>query len=200
MPYLLLVSIFPGAIAYYLTGLRQGYEHFAYFASVLFACMMLVESLMMIVASIVPNFLMGIIMGAGIQGLMILGGGFFRLPHDLPGPFWKYPMYYIAFHKYAYQGLYKNEFEGVVYHSNQAGKSGGGLITGDSILRETWQVELGYSKWVNLGILLGMVVFYRLLFLVIIKSAEKFKPAVREFMSVSPKKAKQVLVNPTATP
>ena len=39
--------------------------------------MMLVESLMMIVASIVPNFLLGIITGAGIQGLMILGGGFF---------------------------------------------------------------------------------------------------------------------------
>ena len=49
--------------------------------------MMLVDSLMMIVASMVPDFLMGIITGAGIQGMMMLGGGFFRLPDDLPKPF-----------------------------------------------------------------------------------------------------------------
>ncbi|KAJ6754657.1 hypothetical protein OIU79_027297 [Salix purpurea] len=121
LPYLLLISVIPGAIAYFLPGLHKGYEHFIYFVSVLFACMMLVESLMMTVASIVPNFLMGIITGAGIQAFMVLGGGFFRLPKDLPQPFWKYPMYYIAFHKYAYQGMFKNEFEGLTFLSNEAG-------------------------------------------------------------------------------
>ncbi|KAL6225156.1 hypothetical protein ACLB2K_004008 [Fragaria x ananassa] len=62
IPYLLIISLIPGAIAYYL------------------------------VASIVPDFLMGIITGAGIQGVMMLTGGFFRLPDDLPKPFWRYPM------------------------------------------------------------------------------------------------------------
>ena len=38
-----------------------------------------------------------------------------------------------------------------------------------------WQVDLGYSKWVDLGILFGMVVVYRLLFLGIIKIKEKVK-------------------------
>ena len=99
IPYLLLISLIPGALCYYLTRLQRGFEHFMYFASVLFTCMMLVERLMMIVASLVPNFLMGIIIGAGIQGLMILVGRFFRLPNDLPKPFWKYPLHYIAFHK-----------------------------------------------------------------------------------------------------
>jgi ABC-type multidrug transport system permease subunit len=61
VPYLLLISLIPGAIAYYPPGLQKGAEHFIYFAAVLFVCMMLVESLMMIVASLVPNFLMGII-------------------------------------------------------------------------------------------------------------------------------------------
>ncbi|KAM0063873.1 putative ABC-2 type transporter [Helianthus debilis subsp. tardiflorus] len=83
IPYLLVVSVIPGALAYYLAGLRDELDHFAYYTSVLFSCMLVVESLMMIVASIVPNYLMGIIVGAGIQGLMILGGGFFRLPNDL---------------------------------------------------------------------------------------------------------------------
>ena len=81
--------------------------------------MMLVESLMMIVASIVPDFLMGIITGAGIQGVMMLNGGFFRLTDDLPKPFWKYPIYYTAFHKYTKLGFYKNEFEGLTFPNNQ---------------------------------------------------------------------------------
>ena len=63
IPYLILISVIPGAIAYYLVGLQKGFDHFAYFSLVLFATMMLVESLMMIVASIVPDFLMGIITG-----------------------------------------------------------------------------------------------------------------------------------------
>ncbi|KAF7127180.1 hypothetical protein RHSIM_Rhsim11G0138000 [Rhododendron simsii] len=198
VPYLFLISLIPGALAYYLTGLRPGFEHFVYFDLVLFTCMVLVESLMMIVASIVPNFLMGIITGAGIQGLMILGGGFFRLPNDLPKPFWNYPLYYIAFHKYAYQGMYKNEFQGLTFPSNQTGRRG--VITGEYILKNEFQVEMGYSKWVDLGILLGMVVLYRVLFLVIIKIVENVKPAISKFMSVKPKQNVQVMENPTATP
>ena len=173
IPYLLIISLLPGAIAYYLVGLQKSFEHFAYFSLVLFVCMMLVESLMMIVASIVPDFLMGIIAGAGIQGVMMLNGGFFRLPNDLPNPFWRYPMYYIAFHKYANQGFYKNEFEGLTFPNNLA--NGPPTITGEEILRNTWQVEMGYSKWIDLAILFGMVVLYRLIFLVIVKTIEKVK-------------------------
>ncbi|KAJ0077797.1 hypothetical protein Patl1_37039 [Pistacia atlantica] len=87
LPYLVLISMIPGAIVYYLPRLHKGYQNYLYFISLLFACMMLVESRMMTVASLVPNFLMGIITRAGIQALMILGGGFFRLPNDLPKPF-----------------------------------------------------------------------------------------------------------------
>ena len=173
IPYLLIISLLPGSIAYYLVGLQKSFEHFAYFSLVLFVCMMLVESLMMIVASIVPDFLMGIITGAGIQGVMMLNGGFFRLPNDLPNPFWRYPMYYIAFHKYANQGFYKNEFEGLTFPNNLA--NGPPTITGEEILRNTWQVEMGYSKWIDLAILFGMVVLYRLIFLVIVKTIEKVK-------------------------
>lgn len=136
---------------------------------------------MMIVASLVPDFLMGIITGAGIQGVMMLNGGFFRLPNDLPKPFWRYPMYYIAFHKYANQGFYKNEFEGLRFPNDLVG--GGATISGEEVLKSFWQVEMGYSKWVDLAILIGMVVVYRLMFLGIIKLAEKIKPMIRSLKS-----------------
>lgn len=134
---------------------------------------------MMIVASMVPNFLMGIITGAGILGVMMLAGGFYRLPSDLPKPFWRYPLYYISMHKHAYQGLFKNEFEGLTLTKNQVGETMN--ISGEEMLRTLWQVEMGHSKWVDLSILLGMVILYRISFLVIIKSMEKVKPIVAAF-------------------
>ncbi|KAI3945836.1 hypothetical protein MKW98_023110 [Papaver atlanticum] len=173
VPYLLMISLIPGVFAYYLVGLHKGYEHFLFFALLLFICMMLVESLMMIVASIVPDFLMGIIVGAGIQGAMILNAGFFRLPNDLPKPLWKYPMYYISFHRYANEGFYKNEFQGLQFPNNQIG--GSSTISGEEVLKNIWQMPTGYSKWVDLGILFGMVVLYRLMFFSIIKLSEKNK-------------------------
>ncbi|KAM7474859.1 hypothetical protein LguiB_022102 [Lonicera macranthoides] len=198
VPYLLLVSLIPGVISYYLTGLQNDIQHFTYYILIIFTCMMLVESLMMIVASVVPNFLMGIILGAGIQGLMLLGAGFFRKPHSMPKAFWNYPLYNIAFHKYAFQGLYKNEFEGMKYRVFEGGRWR--VFTGEYILKHEWQMEMDYSKWGDLAILLGMVVLYRVLFLVIIKCIEKFRPAIRAFMSSAERKQmKQVMVNPNAT-
>ncbi|GMJ12916.1 ARABIDOPSIS THALIANA WHITE-BROWN COMPLEX HOMOLOG PROTEIN 11, CUTICULAR DEFECT AND ORGAN FUSION 1 [Hibiscus trionum] len=201
LPFLAMVALIPGAITYFLPGLHSGYQHFCFFVAILFACMMLVESLMMIVASLVPNFLMGIIVGAGIQGLMILVGGFFRLPTDLPKPVLKYPLYHIAFHKYAYQGLFKNEFEGMTFPNVQGGIGGSApTITGEEILNQIWHLEMGYSKWVDLAVLFAMVVFYRLLFLVIVKTTEKMKPVVAKLRSATHKERVQVMVNPSATP
>lgn len=66
-PFLFLISVLPGAIAYFLVDLHHGFDHFIYFVLTLYMCMLVVESLMMMVASIVPDFLLGIITGAGIQ-------------------------------------------------------------------------------------------------------------------------------------
>ncbi|KQK01686.1 hypothetical protein BRADI_3g57540v3, partial [Brachypodium distachyon] len=176
-----LISILPAAIAYYLTGLQRGIYHFLYFSTTLWATTMLVESLMMIVAAIVPDFLLGIITGSGVQGLLMLNAGFFRLPADLPKPVWKYPTYFISYHKYASQGLYKNEFIGLMFQD--FGRAGDLKITGQYILKNNLQVELGYSKWVDLAILLAMVVIYRVLFLVIVKVSEIAKP-IRKHLTV----------------
>ncbi|XP_074591095.1 ABC transporter G family member 1-like [Curcuma longa] len=191
-PFLALISCIPGAIAYYLTGLQKGFDHFIFFCLVLYMCMLLVEGLMMIVASLVPNFLMGIITGAGIQAVMIISCGFFRLPDDLPKPVWKYPMYHLAFHKYASQGYYKNEFIGLVFPNS----TGDGTITGDWVVRSYWQMEAGYSKWVDLTILLAMMVSYRVLFFLIVKAGERLKPMLAEFKNTRRKNIIQVVEQP----
>ncbi|MED6127743.1 ATP-binding cassette sub- G member 1 [Stylosanthes scabra] len=199
IPFVLLVSFIPGAITYYLPGLQTGYNHFLYFICVLFSCLMLVESLMMIVASLVPNYLMGIITGAGIQGIMILVDGFFKLPRTIPKPLWRYPLHYVAFHTYAFQGLFRNEYEGLKFDGGLTHKK---YITGEEILREMWQTDMSYSKWVDLAILLGMIVVYRVMFLVIIKTTEKVKPIVGslKLLLSSPNRTIHVIQNPNATP
>jgi ABC-type multidrug transport system permease subunit len=66
-PYLFLISAFPGALAYLLVDLHHGFMHILYLILTLYSCMLLVEGLMMMVASIVPDFLLAIVVGVGIQ-------------------------------------------------------------------------------------------------------------------------------------
>ncbi|XBI42590.1 hypothetical protein VPH35_126902 [Triticum aestivum] len=173
-PYLVLLALLPGAIAYYLSGLRRRVDQFAYFTLVLCSCTMLVEGLMMTIAAIVPDFLMGIITGAGIQAIMMLNSGFFQIPSKLPKIVWKYPMFYISFHKYALQGFYKNEFMGLVLQNNPG--VGEKTITGEQVITKLFETEMGHSKWVDFAVLCGMIVIYRLLFVVIIKVVDMLKP------------------------
>ncbi|PHT64136.1 ABC transporter G family member 15 [Capsicum chinense] len=191
MPYVLLISLVPGAIAYFLAGFQNGFGHFIYFALVLFISMMVVESLMMNVAAIVPNFLMGIVTGAGIQGLQILSGGYFQLPSELPKIIWKYPLYYMSFHKYAYQGMFKNEFEGLKFTDDMFGNNH--IMSGEEVLRVRWQAEMGHSKWVDLVILLGILISYRLVFFLIIKTKEKFVHARKSSTSILSNRSIQIM-------
>ena len=173
-PYLVLIAVLPGAIAYYLSGLKRRVDHFMYFTLVLCSCTMLVEGLMMIVAAIVPDFLMGVITGAGIQGIMMLNCGFFQLPSKLPKIVWKYPMFYISFHKYVLQGFYKNEFLGLVLENNPG--VGDKTITGEQVISILFETEMGHSKWADFAVLCGMIVAYRLLFVMIIKVVDMLTP------------------------
>ncbi|KAL3698084.1 hypothetical protein R1sor_012160 [Riccia sorocarpa] len=183
IPFLFLISIVSGSIVYFMVGLHPGAMHFIYFVLVLFVCVTCVESLMMAVASVVPNFLMGIITGAGIQGIFMLTAGFFRLPGDLPKPFWRYPMSYLSFHMYALQGMYENDFLGLEFTNIEIqGVFLGPRLNGKEILERTYQIDLHRSKWVNLGAIVIMVICYRLLFLLMIKFSEEVQPLIRVLM------------------
>ncbi|KAL3686713.1 hypothetical protein R1sor_013022 [Riccia sorocarpa] len=180
MPYLFLISIVSSAIVYFMVQLHPGAEHFIYFVLVLFASVLCVESLMMAVASIVPNFLMGIITGAGIQGIFMLVAGFFKLPNDLPKPVWRYPLFYVSFDMYSLEGLYQNDFLGLTFDNYvYNGLPIGPPLTGEFIVFDQYQIEKSRGKWQNLAVIFGMVIGYRLIFFLMIKVAEDVRPVVR---------------------
>jgi hypothetical protein len=66
-PYLFLISAFPGTLAYILADFHHGFMHFLYFILTLYSCMLLAEGLMMMIASIIPDFHLAVAVGAGIQ-------------------------------------------------------------------------------------------------------------------------------------
>lgn len=74
-----------------------------YFNVNLYLALLVVESLMMAIAAVVPHYLMGIAGGAGMLGMFMLVCGFFQPVAQLPGPVWRYPLHYMSFHSYRYQ-------------------------------------------------------------------------------------------------
>jgi len=51
-------------------------------------------------------------------------------------------------------------------------------ITGEQVISTLFETEMGHSKWVDFAVLCGMIVAYRLLFILIIKVVDKLKPIV----------------------
>lgn len=65
-PFLVTIAVITGTITFYMVKFRPEFSHYVFFCLNLFGSIAVVEGCMMIVASLVPNFLMGIIAGAGV--------------------------------------------------------------------------------------------------------------------------------------
>ena len=65
-PFLVAIAVSTGTITYYMVKFRPEFSHYVYYCLNIYACISVIESLMMVVASLVPNFLMRIITGARI--------------------------------------------------------------------------------------------------------------------------------------
>ncbi|KAH0448806.1 hypothetical protein IEQ34_022606 [Dendrobium chrysotoxum] len=180
MPFLILITFLSGTICYFMVRLHPGIIHYLFFVLCLYASVTVVESLMMAIASVVPNFLMGIIIGAGIQGIFMLVSGYFRLPKDIPKPVWRYPMSYISFHYWALQGQYQNDLSGLLFDGQSPYDF---KIPGDYILEQVFQIDVHRSKWWDLSVLFSMIIIYRIIFFITIKISEDFAPWIRGYIA-----------------
>ncbi|KAG0591013.1 hypothetical protein KC19_1G142700 [Ceratodon purpureus] len=176
IPFLFLIALSSGTLVYLMAELHSGFGHFAFFILTLFAASTCVESLMMAISSVVGrNFLLGIVIGAGIQAVYILVAGYFRLARDIPKPGWRYPVSYFSFYTYVVQGLFKNDFTGLTFKNflGADGKPIGPDLSGGDVLEKLLGIETSHGKWGDLSILFAMIVTYRMLFFVLIKLSEK---------------------------
>ncbi|KAJ6670791.1 ABC TRANSPORTER G FAMILY MEMBER 13 [Salix viminalis] len=159
---------------------RSGFNHYVFFCLNIFGSISVIESLMMVVASLVPNFLMGLITGAGIIGILMMTSGFFRLLPDIPKVFWRYPVSYVNFGSWGLQGAYKNDMIGLEFDPLVPG---GPKLKGEEVLTTVLGISLDHSKWWDLAAVLFILVGFRLLFFAILKFKERTLPMLRTINS-----------------
>ncbi|CAH8255292.1 unnamed protein product [Arabidopsis lyrata] len=175
-PFLVAIALITGSITYNMVKFRPGVSHWAFFCLNIFFSVSVIESLMMVVASLVPNFLMGLITGAGIIGIIMMTSGFFRLLPDLPKVFWRYPISFMSYGSWAIQGAYKNDFLGLEFDPMFAGEP---KMTGEQVINKIFGVQVTHSKWWDLSAIVLILVCYRILFFIVLKLKERAEPALK---------------------
>ncbi|KAF2307979.1 hypothetical protein GH714_034035 [Hevea brasiliensis] len=90
LPFLVIISLSSGIIIYYMVKFHLGFSIYCYFCINLFCCVAIMESITMIVALLVPYFLMGIGITAAVIMLLTIAAGLYRQLAYLPKFFWQY--------------------------------------------------------------------------------------------------------------
>ncbi|KXJ88089.1 putative ABC transporter [Microdochium bolleyi] len=176
VPYLFLISVLFSVVAYWLANFRPAADAFLTWVMWLFLDLVAAESLVVLISSLVPNFVVALAATAFANGLWMCTGGFLVPPQTL-NPFWRYIFHYIDYQAYVFQGMMVNEFGSRSYSCDvvpgppgrpqectclyQTDLADQCLVDGKAVLAN-YNYGLGQTgKWV--GILLAITVGYRAL-------------------------------------
>ena len=176
IPYLFLISIIFSVIAYWLSNFRPTASAFWTWVMWLFLDLLAAESLVVLVTSIVPIFVVSLAVTAFANGLWMSVGGFL-VPLGTLNVFWKYVFHYIDYQAYVFQGMMVNEFENRTYNCAIAPGSSTstpkyecmypsdlqseGKIRGTAVLEAYRYPTNRVGEWV--GILVCIITAYRIL-------------------------------------
>lgn len=159
-PFLLMVGLLYSAPAYWLVGLRRDVDGFLYFALVVWMVVLMSNSFTAFCSALVPNFIMGASIIAGLMGSFFLFSGYFIAQENIPD-YWIF-MHYLSLFKYPFESLMINEYGGKgggkCLEKNGGGECG---MYGHEYLKEQGLKES--QRWCNLGIMLAFIFGYRVL-------------------------------------
>jgi ABC-type multidrug transport system ATPase subunit/ABC-type multidrug transport system permease subunit len=173
VPYLFLIAVLFSVIAYWLSNFQPTAQAFSTSIMWLFLDLLAAESLVVLVSSIVPIFVVALAATAFANGLWMCTGGFLVPPQTL-NPFWRYVFHYINYQSYVFQGMMVNEFGSrsftcappnnpgdscsCMYETELADQC---LIAGTAVL-DNYSYSVGDSgRWV--GIMVCIILGYRAL-------------------------------------
>jgi ABC-type multidrug transport system permease subunit len=171
LPFLFLISILFAGVTYGLVGFRSDATAFFTHVMWLFLDLVAAESLVVLVASLFPNFIVALTLVAFVNGLWMSVGGFL-VPTASLNVFWRYAFHYIDYQSYVFRGMMVNEFIGRVY------KCAGDITSGcscayESDLSDQCKIDgravLEYYNYAtdrletSIGIMVGIIAVYRLL-------------------------------------
>ncbi|KAI4304816.1 hypothetical protein MLD38_040281 [Melastoma candidum] len=176
IPFLVAIATLTGSIIYNMVKFRPGFSHLLYYCVNIYACISVVESLLILIISLVPNFLMGFITGAGVIGILLMTSGFFRPLSDLPKPLWRYPISYLNYCSWALQGSYKNNMIGLEFDPLVPGSP---KLKGEDVVRTRLGIPLDHSKYWDLAAIFMILMSCRIMFVVTIKVKERASPLLQ---------------------
>ncbi|KAI4749907.1 putative ABC transporter [Aureobasidium sp. EXF-12344] len=171
LPFLFLISVLFASVTYGLINFRPGAAAFFVHVMWLFLDLVAAESLVVLVASLFPNFIIALALVAFSNGLWMSVGGFL-VPTASLNVFWRYAFHYIDYQSYVFRGMMVNEFTGRVY------QCAGDVLSGcscayESNLSDQCKIDgravLEYYNYAtdqpgtSVGITIGIIAVYRML-------------------------------------
>ncbi|KAE9585151.1 putative phosphonate-transporting ATPase [Lupinus albus] len=160
LPFLLMVAFLYTTPVYWLVGLRKDIDGFLYFFLVVWLVLLMSNSFVACFSALVPDFILGTSVIAGLMGSFFLFSGYFISKEKIPS-YWIF-MHYLSLFKYPFECLMINEYGGNQGKTRCIGISNGQCILhGVEFLRQQGLKES--HKWTNLAVMLGFIVGYRVL-------------------------------------
>ncbi|GAB7355586.1 hypothetical protein MBLNU459_g6054t1 [Dothideomycetes sp. NU459] len=178
LPFLFMIALLFSIVTYWLIDLRSGATAFFVYLLWLFLDLVAAESLVVLVASLFPNFIVSLALVAFANGLWMSVNGFL-VPTKTLNVFWRYVFHYIDYQAYVFRGMLVNEFSERNYKCAPSSTATGGcscsydsvladqcLIDGKAVLSFYDYSSGGLGKTV--GIMIAIIVVYRALGLLVL--------------------------------
>ncbi|OMO90403.1 ABC transporter-like protein [Corchorus capsularis] len=165
LPFLLIVALLYTVPVYWLVGLRREVNAFLYFSIVVWIVLLMSNSFVACFSALVPNFIMGTSLIAGLIGAFFLFSGYFISKQDIP-KCWIF-MHYLSLFKYPFECFMINE------HGGGNGQKrclkvveGQCYLYGKELLMQQGLKES--QKWSNIIVMLSFIIGYRFLSILIL--------------------------------
>ncbi|KAJ0020379.1 hypothetical protein Pint_30850 [Pistacia integerrima] len=172
LPFLFVVSLLFAVPVYWIVGLNPSISAFAFFTFVVWLIVLMASSLVLFLSAVSPDFISGNSLICTVLGAFFLFSGYFIPKENIP-KYWLF-MYYVSLYRYPLDSMLTNEYWsvrgecyswGIQDHSEC-------LVTGNDVLRNRGLEEDG--RWMNVGIMVGFFVLYRILcWVILIRRASK---------------------------
>ncbi|KAG5665211.1 hypothetical protein KAF25_009336 [Fusarium avenaceum] len=173
IPYLFIISVLFSVISYWLSNFQPTAKAFFTWVMWLFLDLLAAESLVVLMTSMFPSFVISLALVAFANGLWMSVGGF-MVPPTILNVFYKYVFHYWDYQKYVFEGMMVNEFSDRVYSCGEgcncmykSSLADQCKIDGHAVLE-----QYGYSTGHmgrNVGIMVSIIAGYRLAAWVVLK-------------------------------
>ncbi|XP_059304710.1 ABC transporter G family member 4 [Lycium ferocissimum] len=166
LPYLLVIAILYSVSLYFLVGLCASWQAFTYFVLTIWVIVLMANSFVLFLSSVAPNYIAGTSLVTLLLAGSFLFSGYFISKETMP-KFWTM-LHYLSMYKYGLDALLINEYSCLVtkcliWYDE---KNKVCMVSGRDVLDQRGLHER--QRWTNIYILVGIFVFYRLLWLMVL--------------------------------